>query len=216
MGFLQTLKQILRRKPKIEALESAATKTEALQQRSEALESLQSAPITEEKPTIELQKDSIQLGLAAGYTGKFIKDVESSLTRIESQIVTKDWFSSQFGDRFINSLKEHEENEQKRFEALQNTVNSLRQTAKKTPEPIKTELFKQIKAIERQLPLTPKMDELLKIVKESKEISYDELHDKLSISVSALRGLLANMMKRTNQIERFEKDKKGWVRYKGS
>jgi AraC-like DNA-binding protein len=216
MGFLQTLMQILRRKPKIEALAIAAKEDEALQQRSEAL---QSAAIPEEKSSIELQKDSLQLGLAAGYTGRVLRDIESSLARIESQTVTKDWFLSQFEDHtpeLIDLLKKHEENEQKRFEAIQSILNSLQRTAEKTPEPIKTELFRQITAIEHQLPLTPKMNELLQIVKESKEISYEELHQRLGISISALRGLLANMTKRTDQIERFEKNNKGWVKYTGN
>jgi DNA-binding CsgD family transcriptional regulator len=218
MGFIQTLMQILRRKPKIEALESASKKEEALQQAPEALQSLQSASIiTEEKPSIELQKDSLQLGFAAGYTGHALKEIESSLNRIESQIVTKDWFLSQFEDHtpeLISLFKIHEENEHKRFEALQSALEALRQTAEKTQEPIRTELFQEIKTIEHHLPLTPKMNELLQIVKESKEISYEELHQKLGITISALRGLLTNMTKRTDAIERFERDKKGWVRYK--
>lgn len=227
MGFLQTLMQFLRRRPRVESLESALKKEEALehrfeapQQRFESLQSLQSVPqepiTTEENPSIELQKDSLQLGLAAGYTGRTIREIESSLTRIESQVVTKDWFLSRFEDHapeLIDLFKTHEENEQKRFEAVQNILISLQQTAEKTPEPIKTELFQQINAIEHYLPLTPKMNELLQIVKESGEISYDDLHNKLGITVSALRGLLANMMKRTDQIERFEKNNKGWVRY---
>jgi DNA-binding CsgD family transcriptional regulator len=225
MGLLQALMQFLRLKPKEEALqyrsESLQKPSEALQYRSESLqslESLQSTPEVEEKNSIELQKDSIQLGLAAGYVGRTLKDIESSLSRIESQIVTKDWFLSQFEDRtpeLVDLLKKHEENDQKRFEAIQNILISLQKTAERTPEPFKTELFQEIKAIEQQLPLTPKMAELLEIVKESKEISYDELHQKLGISISALRGLLSNMAKRTDQIERFERNNKGWVRYRG-
>jgi hypothetical protein len=221
MGILGYLQKIFGKKAQSEALAIAATKDEALQQRSEAPQALQSAAIIEEKPpsSIELQKDSLQLGLAAGYTGRSLREIESSLTRIESQVVTKDWFSSQFGDHvaeLIDLFKKHEENEQKRFEAIQSVLNSLYQTAEKAPEPVKAELFQEIKAIERQLPLTPKMKELLQVVKESREISYDELHNRLGISISALRGLLTNMAKRTDQIERFEKDNKGWAKYTGN
>lgn len=238
MGFLQNLMQLLRRQPKNESLAIASKQNEALEQRSESLEALQkrfeslskapqalesaqaiqSAPLVEETSSIELQKDSIQLGLAAGYTGRTLKEIESSLTRIESQVVTKDWFLSQFEDRtpeLLDLFRKHDENEQKRFEAIQTLLISLQQVAEKAPEPVRTELFQEIDAIEHQLPLTPKMNELLSIVKNSKEISYDDLHTKLNITVSALRGLLANMTKRTIQIERFEKDSKGWVRYTG-
>jgi hypothetical protein len=58
------------------------------------------------------------------------------------------------------------------------------------------------------------MEELVSLVKSSKEISYDELAAKLNITISALRGLLSTTAQRTNKIERFMVDGKGWVRFK--
>ena len=174
--------------------------------------------ISQVSPTVELQKDSLQLGIAAGYTGRSLKEIESSLNRIETLMPTKDWFISQFEDqtpKLIDLLKTHEENTQKRFESIQNILISLQKLIINAPEPLKTELIQRIGSIEKQLPLTSKMKELLQIVNQYNEISYDELASKLNISVSALRGLLANIMKRTNEIERFEKNRKGWVRFVG-
>jgi len=208
MGFFQSLKQILHRKPKIEMIQSQ----ESINQ-SQINQSITKSP--EEPSSIELEKDSLQLGIAAGYTGKFIKEIESSLNRIESQMVNKDWFISQFKDipELINVMKQHEENDQKRFETIQNLLNSLQKTAEKAPEPIRTDLFKQIQTIESQLSPTPKMLDLLNITRELKEISYNDLANKLNITQSALRGLLSLTIRRTNKIRRFEKEGKGWVRF---
>lgn len=232
MGIFDLFSKIFGKKAQPEALQSASIDVEAMQGRSKALQALQSDKIIE-KPTlsepsyeiqqlsrpVELQKDSLQLGIAAGYTGRSLRDIESSLSRIETNIVTKDWFSSQFEDRtpeLIALLNEHDQNEQKRFEALQSALDSLRGIAEKAPEPIKTDLFREITTIEAHLPLTPKMNELFEILKQAKEMSYDELAKRLNLKeISGLRGLLANMTKRTNEIERFEKESKGWVRYTG-
>lgn len=180
----------------------------------------QSIVQTELEPySIELQKDSLQLGIAAGYTGRTIKEIESSLNRIETQMVTRDWFSSQFQDKtpdLVNLLIQHEQNEQKRFETIQNLLGFMHKTAETVPEPLRTELFTQIRTIEKQIPLTPKMNQLIEIAKISKEISYSDLANKLNIGEDALRGLLSNTIKRTNIIERFEKLNKGWIRYIGT
>jgi len=219
VGFWDKIKQILRVRGKKEALQSDAT---SLQSASSIdlnrFEALQSEEELQPQARLELQKDSLQLGVAAGYTAHFIKRIESSLDRIESQILTKDWFDHKFDEKiseFINLVKIHEENDQKRFEIIQNILVDLKNIVKKTPEPIRSELTGKIEKIEAQLPLTNKMKELLEIVKGAKEISYEELASKLGISISALRGLLSNMLKRTTEIERFEKYNKGWVRYTG-
>lgn len=176
------------------------------------------AQISERYPEpIKLEKDSLQLGIAAGYTGRSLREIESSLLRIESQMPSKDWFLTNFVDRtqeLINLFKIHEENEQNRFETIQNLLDSLSQTARKAPEPVRTELFEHIKVIEGQFPITRKMQQLISVVEEFKEISYSELALKLCISESALRGLLTLTIRRTNSIERFDKFGRGWVRFK--
>lgn len=221
------LRQIFKKKPQEEALEQALQaekpKVQALLSKPQALEpALQSiheeAPVPRKPLSVELQKDSLQLGLAAGYTGRTLREIESSLNRIESQMVTKDWFSFHFEDKtpdLLETLKKHDEKEEDRFKALQNILENLQKTATKAPEPLKTELLEQIQTIEKQLPLTPRMKEALEIVKQYKEISYEELRFKLNnISISALRSLLANMAKRTDKIERFKRNGKGWLKYK--
>lgn len=216
MGILDALRGIFHKKRSTEALEAPVQALEALQS---------SARTPEEEPIlssdvsgpshIALEKESLQLGVAAGYTGRSIKEIESSLSRIESSMITKDWFGLQFPNKvdlsiMFNSL---EENEQRRFEAIQNILFSLHQTARNAPEPLRAQLSGQLKELEKQLPLTQKMQALLSIVKESREISYTDLAVKLDISVSALRGLLTNVARRTNKIDRVSKQGKGWVRY---
>jgi len=216
VGFWGKIKQMLGMQKKIEPLQSDEAALQSASNDLNRFKALQSDEISTAQGSLDLQKDSLQLGVAAGYTAHFIKRIESSLDRIEAQILTKDWFDHKFDEKtseFGSLIKMHEENDQKRFEIIQNILIELKNLAKKAPEPVKSELVGKIEAIEKQLPLTAKMKEVLEILKQSNEMSYEELASKLHISVSAIRGLLSNMSKRTDEIERFEKDKKGWVRY---
>lgn len=165
---------------------------------------------------IPMHKESLELGLAAGYAGKSLKGIEASLERLESQATTKDWFSNTFEDKtpeLIETLKRHEENDQKRFEILFNTLKSSQTMAEGAAEAVKTSIF-TAKTLESQLQPTPKMIELIRIAKEVGEISYKDLAQKLLIGEDALRGLLTNTIRRSKEIERFERDNKGWVRYR--
>ncbi len=220
MGLIKFLRQIFRRKSKEEALQSDQSALESNQSPNQSFESdsnliqinqsINHQISQQEKSSIELEKDSLQLGLAAGYAGRALKEIESSLTRIESQMITKDWFTLQLRDQLIKMLEEHEENEQKRFETILEALNSLKEIAQKAPEPVKSELLTQIRAMETKLPLTRRMNEILEILKQVGEISYSELAARLNISESALRGLLSHMAKRTS-IKRFIRNGRGWV-----
>lgn len=239
MSLIDRILRFFRKKHSVEALQSAST---ALQSDAKALESaskrfeapyqaLESAKVLEnlmntqqdkqriEPSTIELQKESLQLGVAAGYVGRSLKEIENSLLRIETQMVTKDWFNIELKEKISKLLEiaqQHEKDEEERFKALQSALNQLRVLAAQTQEPVKTEIFRQIETIESKLPLTSKMAEVLTILQEVKEISYKDLAHRLGVSVSSLRGLLTNMAKRTNEIERFSKDGQGWVRLKST
>lgn len=203
--------------PSISEYEESKSVSEAVEQSfiPPTLHTIQ--PTKHEPEKIELEKNSLQLGVAAGYTGRALKEIEASLSRIESQMITKDWFNLQFKEylpEILTLLRQHEENQQKRFEALQDSLESLRRISEAVPEPIKKRIQKEIEIIESHIPLTPKMEETLQIIKQHGEISYEDLAIKLGISVSSLRGLLSTMLKRTDQIERFQRFNKGWVRYK--
>lgn len=171
-----------------------------------------------------LQKDSFQLGLAAGYTGRSIKEIESALVRIESQMVTRDWFKNEFEDQtpeiaellkiIRDSIEKHDSDAQKRFDTINTALERLQVKAITMPEPLREDLLKDIDMIRSQIPLSSKMEDLVGIVKSSREISYEELSQRLSITVSALRGLLSNTMKRTGDIDRERRNGKGWVVHK--
>jgi hypothetical protein len=177
-------------------------------------------------PQIELQKESLQLGVAAGYTGRAIKDMEIALARIESQMITKDWFLSNLRykipeimgilDEMKIILEKHEIITTKRFDSIESALNRISVVSEQAPEPIKTAINNEIDSIIQTMPLTSKMKKLISIVHESGQISYDDLGVKLGLTRSALRGLLANAMKRTDEIERFSIDNKGWVRHKSN
>jgi len=220
MGIFDRILGIFGKKAQSEAIQSdvkaLSERSKAMQERSVIQEQPESQAIT---PTIELEKDSLQLGMAAGYTGRSLKAIESSLVRIESQMTTKDWFDIQFGQslkELVKVLKQHEDKEQLRFEAIQDSLNSLRALAKLTPQPIRTKLYEQIQDLESQLPITQRMREIVEITSQAGEISYEDLAKKLNLGTSGLRGLLSVMVKRTNEIKRFEKDGKGWLRFTGS
>jgi len=215
MAFFDLLRRIFGKKapsqelqPTIESpLESSVASSVGLLEEKPVFET--SSELSEPTPD-DVLKDSFQLGLAAGYTGRSLKSIESSLTRVESQMPTKDWFSTQFEDKtpeLIEILKKHEENEEKRFELLQNLLASGK-LSERSAELILPSSFPL-----GELLLTHKMQILVSIVRESREISYKDLANRLGLTVSALRGLLSNTLIRTNNIERFRKDGKGWVRY---
>lgn len=222
MDILNFFQRLLRQKSKAEPVQSLESGFESdLNQSIGSIKysiganNTDFAEIPKTSPSIELQKDSLQLGVAAGYTGRALKEIESSLIRIESQMASKDWFTSQFEDRtpeLIEAFKKHDENTQKRFDSIERLTGLMQRTAEKSPEPIKTELFGQIEAVKAELSPSIKMQKLISIVRESKEISYTDLAARLEISESALRGLLSNTIKRSGAVERFRKDGKGWVR----
>lgn len=213
----------------------------ALESASTALQSASNPSINEEKYNktyenqgfqsstkvsypIELQKESLQLGMAAGYTGKSIREIESSLSRIESQMTSKEWFASNFEDNspqiiqlleyIKNKLEQHDVSMSTHFDTIEKALNRLSATANLAPEPIRREMVEQIENIKSSLPLTAKMKELVNIVKENGDIGYDNLSEKLGVSRSSLRGLLSNTMRRTGEIYRKSVNGKGHVLYK--
>ena len=215
MGILDHLRRIFKKKRSTEALETIDQSLERFDEAQRPIaQSFKEDQVP--KPThIELEKESLQLGVAAGYTGRSIRGIESSLSRIESNMITKDWFGLQFPTKedlklLFNKL---EENEQMRFETIQGLLTSLQRTTGKVPEPLRTELTEKIEEIQKQLPLTPKMEGMLLIIKEFGEIGYEDLANRLGISISALRGLLSYTVKRTDKIKRFKKNGKGWAKY---
>lgn len=176
--------------------------------------------IKEEKPEkIELEKESISLGLAAGYFGKSLREIENSLTRIETFMVNKEWFSNQF-NQGIKKLEDliisHDQKTQELLDKINQRLDELSGIASKAPSPIREELVEKIEKIKKEASLTPRMKEILQLVKLRGEVSYEDLAKELGISISALRSILTTMALRTNEIERFVKNGKGWVRYRGA
>jgi len=214
MGLKSFFMRILRR-PSMIQITNQSQINQSITKKEENID-LEQLPETSQFTQVPMHKDSFEIGLAAGYTGKSIKEIEASLGRLETQIVTKDWFSNTFEDKtpeMIETLKRHEENDQKRFEILLNLLKSPQTTAMETAETIKTSIF-AARTLESRSQPTPKMLELMRIVKETGEISYRDLAQKLLIGEDALRGLLSNTIRRSRVIERFERDNKGWVRYR--
>ncbi len=245
MGIFDKFKQIFKKKPAIEsaskrfnsdlkrsnnrfkALESDANLTDFDEKQSKIGENhhenqgiMESTNLSQ---PVELQKESLQLGVAAGYTGRAIREIESSLDRIERRMASREWITSVFGDQsktpqmlteIKESLEKHDSNASKRFETIEIALNRMILSAKDAPEPLKRELIAEIESIKANLPLSPKMRRLVISVKDAGRISYDDLAIRLDITRSSLRGLLANTMRRTTDIERFSVSGKGWVRYR--
>ncbi|MEM5879038.1 MAG: FeoC-like transcriptional regulator [Candidatus Aenigmatarchaeota archaeon] len=209
MGILDRLLGIFRKKAPIQAIQSLESINQSLNQ-------------SEESSSIELQRESLQLGLAAGYAGRSLREIESSLVRIESQMVSKEWLVANFSDQkrvleilesIRDILKVHDELTMKHFEMIETSLLSLQGIARKAPEPIRTQMLTQINLIESQLPLTPRMRQLEEIVKEAGEISYTDLANRLGITESALRGFLTQCIRRGVKVQRLEKGGKGWVKF---
>ncbi len=207
-----------------QSLQALEPSIESLEQRFKALQSLESAsksgenfPVVEKKgEKLEVSKDSLELGLAAGYAAKSLKEIEYALSRIESLMPSKEWMENKVLSELHeikNGLNSHEKASLERFKALESALQRLNEMSKTLPEPLKEKFQEEIQKIEKNLPLTPKMEKLLEIVKEKGEISYEDLAKELGISISALRGLLTLTLRRTSNIERVRKNGKGWVKY---
>ncbi len=166
----------------------------------------------EQAQPIEIDKDSLQLGLAGGVTGRFIRDIDSTLNRIETLMPSKDWLTIQLQEQFT----QHEENEQRRFETIVNALGTLHSISVEAPEPVRTQLLDTIRTVEAKLGLSKRMQELIQLVRYSGEASYHDLAQKMGLTESGFRSLLAMTLTRTNEIEKFERDNRTWLRYRQS
>ena len=166
---------------------------------------------------IRLQKDALELGLAAGYAGHSLKSIEGSLERLESMTLTKQWAEAYL----LPLLKSIDDNEQKRFETLLSVLNHLRDASYKMPRDVQLALEKPIHEIEKEVSkspkLTPQTQKLFSILKEVGEISYSDLYKRMGMeSEDGLRGFISVVNKKfPDKIDRFEKEgRKKWVRLK--
>ena len=198
-------------------------RSESMNQSIESPKSTIISSEKEEKPTISIDKESLKVGMAAGYISRSLISIEDGIERIENSIPSKEWITmnlvpkiEQVQQAIINIreiLMDHERNEEKRFEVLLEAINKLKTMAPSLPEPIKTEILSTAASL-KSAALTPKMQQILDILKERREISYQELAERLGITTDGLRGILSRMVKVCDEIERFEKDGKGWIRIK--
>lgn len=197
MGFFDRLKRLIR----LQSIDNQSihpSYTTIQDSNSPVLES-------HEPSQLEIERDSLQLGIAAGYTGRSIKDIDSALNRIESQMVTKDWLEI----KLHQTMKEHENKLEIRFNRIEKVISPLLDMLHEIPRTGIEQIKEKIEGIR----LTRKMNEVLQVVQASKEISYDNLAMKLNIERDNLRGLLSKIAKRTDKIQRFERNNNGWVRW---
>lgn len=171
---------------------------------------------------INLEKESLQLGLAAGITGRSIHDINRTLQRIEALMVTREWMSAndkspeiiRILDALRSILDSHDRKTNAIFERILPSLDRISTLSDQVSEPIKSQLKAQITEIEEETPLRGKMTEAFAIIKESVEISYKDLTVKLGYKdVSSTRSLLTRMRDRTHEIESFDKPGGRWVRY---
>ncbi len=159
----------------------------------------------------EIQKDSLQLGFAAGYTGRSIHDINSSLNRIETMMPSKDWLVIELEKQ----SKQLEEGSQRRFQATIEALGSLRFLSGQAPEPLKTQLLDKIEVIESRYAPSGRMKELIQLVKLAGEASFKDFAKKMDLSDSGFRTMVMMTLPRTNEIEKFNKGgKERWLRYK--
>lgn len=197
MGLGDSLMRLLRRdKERFKSLRSD----------EQAMSSETSHGIPQQAEAMEIQRDSLELGLAAGYTGRTLRDVDSSLHRIELQMATKDWITANLQGT-LNMLIDMQKNNQNDIENMRKRLEIIEKIAKN----IENEVISH-EHIEKA-ELTAKMREVVEILQQVREISYDDLAQRLGISVSSLRGLLSIIARRTGTLQRFDKDRKGWVKY---
>ncbi len=188
---------------------------------SELLDNISPRAEFQSSKDLSLERTSIELGLTAGYFGRSLKEIESTLKKIEDEMVSRDWFIYNLNEGFRKIaalIARHDESVNTKLSLIETLIKDLKNAAYSLPQPYRSEFISRIESVERKLPLTPRMRQVLKILQERGEISYSELSQMLGITESALRGLLSTMSKRLidQKIERFTKNGKGWVRLKSS
>jgi len=176
-----------------------------------------------EKPVISIDKESLKVGMAAGYISRSLINIEEGIERIETLMPSKEWITTNLIPKLehiqevVMTIRDvlisHEKNEERRFEVLLEAITKLKTLAPSLPEPVKTEILSTI-SILKSATLTPKMQQVLEILKERGEISYEELAERLGITKDGLRSLLSRMVRVCDEIERFERDGKGWIKLK--
>ncbi|MEM0480594.1 MAG: hypothetical protein QXQ14_00165 [Candidatus Aenigmatarchaeota archaeon] len=122
--------------------------------------------------------------MALGYILKSIRNIEDSLARIEANMATKEWL-------LLNL-------------STKDDINKLLEKLADINEKISVKIGK----IKGEM-----IDKIREIVKNKKEVSYEELAKELNISTSYLRYILS--INEVPDVEKTIKGKRGYLIYKG-
>ncbi len=222
MGLLDRIKKMFFKEESIDSFNQSSN--QSINQSSQSIKSIESInqspnqsfnqSFQSEKTSIELEKESLKLGMAAGFISKTLIHMEELLDKITTNFPDRAWISSELRSQLSileQKLDEHERKSQERLNILINLIHSLKEISPYLPQTYRSKLQKIVQEAEPHL--TPKMQQLVETVKSRKEISYKELAVMLGISESALRGLLSLAIERGAPLQRFRIDGKGWVRY---
>ena len=209
MGLLDRLKGLFRTNIELSSSESMQHSSDSVNQQPDVVQRPIEVPVSTSMSTSyesisspSINKNSYDLGLAAGYTGRSIKDIESSMNRIELQMATKDWTELKMREQ----LERYDEILQQRLQKIEQALGIM-QTTISGGQQIPQQFISRF-------PVTPRMEQIILAMKDLKEISYDDLAIRLDMNIDELRSLLSIMTKRTNVIERYRINGRGWLRYR--
>lgn len=190
MGFLDNLKLLFRRKKKsIEELQQAEQQQK---ESSNTEETYNPVFYTKEEEEI-IKRDFIY-----GYIVKTLKSIEESLKRIEANMTTKEWASLNLAEKKdLEKLISELEEKLNSISLLKPSLSALSASSRSSRS---SEIIK--KAIE--------------IIREKKEISYEDLARELGISASYLRAIASLIEASDPKIKRVIKDKKGYFVFEDS
>ena len=120
-GFI---KRIFKKKPSQNSINQSITSiNQSLQSINQSEDSINQSldqKKSSDNEDITLQKDSLGVGIAAGYATHSLRTIEASIDRLETLVVTKEWLTSNFN----NLIADHDSNEQNRFENLRVCVSA--------------------------------------------------------------------------------------------
>lgn len=163
------------------------------------------------------EKESLRIGITAGFITKSIKNIEDLLNKIETKALSVDIFKEildQRVNKIIEEIKIHELKEQRRTEKIIEFLDFLTTFSKNLPLSYRHKLEHQVEKVQKELKLTPQMEKIVEFVKSKGEASYDEISQAFNISSSYVRGIISLAISRGAPLERFIKENKGWVRSK--
>lgn len=180
MSIFDKIKRFFKRNSQLNTLQIESSEKSTLQNSETVLEKKEEA----------MEKEIIDEKFLYGYILKTLKSIEDTLKRIEYNMITKEWASLNLSEK--KDLAEL-------LQKLEEKIDYLKLTA-----------LPASSALSRSSRSNEIVKKAIEIIKNKKEISYEDLARELGISNSYLRAIASLIELNDKEIRRVIKDKRGY------